>query len=201
MKNLTISQTTNIPTTFQHGVDQRIDELFDLLTSAVKNYHEFCTKYVALIDEGHFESVKIHLIKKGVTKDFLRRAEKVGRGIIVPEFLVDSSPVARRLMRCPISEQKKYYDGLVDVLTANNDVLKVNVSDLTREQMDQIFAHDHVRDIPAQKNYLLNQKKITTEEIKVKTWEKPYKVVRDGVVINGVKFSRGDVLDILKEMK
>ena len=180
-------------------VHERIEELCRLTKLITESQYEFCKKYVQLIDDC--ESAKEILLQKGFPKEMLRRAEKIGRNMAVPECLTDRRSVVKRLMNCPKSEQEKYYNGFFEVLTVSGDVLRVQIDSLTPEQEKQVFTHDHVRDLGEQKNYMESLRKIESSVSVGTAYTRPYTVRKDKIVFNRpCELTKQEILNLLATM-
>lgn len=83
-----------------------------------------------------------------------RRLEALGNGSLDGRLLTAASIGAAALRRLPSTAQSAALDNGVEVLIGNGETLRIQVDNLTPEQSRQVFASDHIRDIPAQRAWL-----------------------------------------------
>lgn len=83
-----------------------------------------------------------------------RRLEALGNGSLDGRLLTASSAGAAALRRLPAPLQTAALDNGVELLINNGDTLRVQIDNLTPEQARQVFAGDHIRDIPAQRAWV-----------------------------------------------
>jgi len=117
--------------------------------------------YVRAIDEaperaGEFRAA-LPYIPEGTWSQF----EKIGRRQVDVRLLLgDGGPHRSRIMRLPYATQLRLLGGEpVELLIGGDDVLKADSRSLTSEQAAQVFADDHVRSVPEQKTWLVDQEK------------------------------------------
>jgi hypothetical protein len=96
------------------------------------------------------EELKEAMVDAGISREMMRRLEAIGRNRLIPELL-DATGNQRKLLRCSIDDQRKYYKSPIEVLIVGGDVLKVKVEDMTPLQIKQVFAGDRIRNIAAQR--------------------------------------------------
>jgi len=132
-------------------VNSRVKQFGDYIERGLDYIKNACEIYVEEIDKwvGAKQVFKESYPK--VPNDTWSRFEKVGRKQLHIELLCKFSIGARKLARLPFSEQEIAVTKPIEVLTKNNEVLKVDVDKLTKEQSNQVFAENHIRDIAEQK--------------------------------------------------
>lgn len=184
-------------TTISTHLQARLDEFRERLSMSVDRFKAAGDSYVKAIDElGDAAREAFRANFPQVTPSLWRRLEAVGRNEMDSRLLVMSSAGANALRRCPFSVQKVALANGVEVLTANGDVLKVSIDNLTIEQVRQVFAGDHTRDAAAQRAWL---------ETSARKAPKPpataYRISAGKVTINQpCTMTRVELLRILAEM-
>ncbi len=162
-----------------------------------------CKIYVAAIDENPEVKQEFQEAFPKISDCAWARIERVGREQMHYLLLCDSSPAADKIRKLPYSEQKQILEGGIEVLTSTGDRLKIKAENLTREQVKQVIASDHIRDVAAQKAYIESQK--TVDKIcHARATGKPV----DNWVVTGrtlrvnapTSFSRQQLLNILQDM-
>jgi hypothetical protein len=95
-----------------------------------------------------------------INRKIIRWMERIGSGEMDPRFLLNQVPDQHvlRLEKYGADEQKRALDEPLPVLTADGSELLVKLENLTPEQVAQVFARDHIRDIPAQKAWIESEK-------------------------------------------
>lgn len=130
----------------------------------------------------------------------LRQFEKMGRKQLHPLLLIESTPGETRLARLPYSEQLKYLEKPVEIVVETDDgpdLMQIQTKHLTRAQAEQVFAKDHVRTAAEQRAWIMSRREAQVTD----AWRThPWRVVGKQVEIAGVKFTRKQILAILKEM-
>lgn len=132
----------------------------------------------------------------------LRQFEKMGRKQLHPLLLLESTPGEARLARLPYSEQVRHIDKPVEIIVeteAGPDTMSVQTKHLTRLQAEQVFAKDHVRNLAEQRAWLMDRReRSVTDALQTHPWRI---VGRNHVEVAGVRLTRKQVLEILKELK
>ena len=157
-------------------------------------------KVVCLLDKMGED---LHGLKIGLVSH-LRR---IGQGQMLPEVVVmfaGSDAMIRRVGSLPLSDQKKLVEGgTVELLVGDgkggHTYLAADPMELTGEQIDQVFAKDHLRNRGEQK--LILELKKTVKERKRPTRIGIMEADRErrGAVVKG---KRGDFIPLadLKEL-
>ncbi len=83
-----------------------------------------------------------------------RRLEAIGNGALDSRLLTAGSAGAAALRRLPVQAQGPALDHGVEVLIGSGDTLRIQIDNLTQQQVRQVFSGDHIRDIPAQRAWL-----------------------------------------------
>ncbi len=110
-----------------------------------------------------------------------------------------------RLQHLPYSEQKKALDGTIDVLTSTGDTLKMRVESMTSEQISQVFARDHIRDLAAQKAWreqIFSKQNEKEERSKIRALKNPVEVDRKHrcIRVHGVQLTIGDLVEYIRKL-
>jgi CRP-like cAMP-binding protein len=132
----------------------------------------------------------------------LRQFEKLGRKQLHPLLLLESTPGESRLARLPYSEQVRHIDKPVEIIVetdAGPDTMQVETKHLTRLQSEQVFAKDHVRSLAEQRAWLMDRReRSVTDALQTHPWRI---VGKNQVEVAGVRLTRKQVLEILKELR
>ena len=106
---------------------------------------------------------------------------------------------AKKLKNLPYSQQEKFSKNRIEVLTKTKDILKVEVSSLTKEQVKQVFADDHVRTLAEQRAYIESQETYKAKPVD----DVPYMIKNKKLFINqkGIFFTLQQLKDIIKDME
>jgi hypothetical protein len=157
---------------------------------------------VELIDQNPMVIDEILDRYPDINAGILRQFEKLGRKQLHPLLLLESTPGESRLARLPYSEQVRHLDAPVEIIVetdAGPDTMSVQVKHLTRLQAEQIFAKDHVRNLAEQRAWLMDRReRSVTDALQTHPWRV---VGKSQVEIAGVRLSRKQIVEILKELK
>lgn len=135
---------------------------------------------------------------KWITPERVKRFADFGRKKIHPLLFVSGAAGAIRLLKLPYSLQEKYTKEPMEVLTANGEVLLVDVMNLNRNQAEQVFGFDRVRS-PAEQRAWLESEAQSAPKKKVHA-DLPYRVVGKKVVcIEGCTLDHKDLLRLAAE--
>ena len=131
--------------------------LLERLTLHVENVAELAAIIVTLEEQGEdLSEYQIALLPD------LRR---IGYGQVLPELFVmlhrelenwsTAQKLLRRASRLPIPDQKRIAEGKpIKVMEASGDHRLIQPLKLTTDEIDQVFASDHIRDDAEQAAYL-----------------------------------------------
>lgn len=140
----------------------------------------------------------------GLSLETVMRFNSIGKGLVVPELMLQSdSPGARRLLQMPIEIQKKYQSEPLAMLVPAEkgwQVLNVDVLNLTAAQVRQVFAGKRVRSEAAQRAWLEDES--TKRRLSESEVNSPY-VIRGGKlhITENCTFTRRDLAQILSKME
>jgi hypothetical protein len=131
----------------------------------------------------------------------LGRFEQIGRKILHPQLLLTASPGFAKLKRLPISLQERYLDEPIPIVVQTDDgtdVLLVQAKNMTKDQADQVFTSGRVRTEGEQKAWLMDMRsKMAKPCNKV---DRVWTVKGGKAIINGVEFTRKEIVGILSAM-
>jgi len=89
---------------------------------------------------------------------------KVAHGQMVPELfvsLIGAPVVLRKVANLPLLDQRRISDGKpVKVILPGGDHMMLRVEDMTREQAQQVFASDHIRNDSQQAAWLIERSQL-----------------------------------------
>lgn len=178
---------------------RQVQAVIAKMQHAIESMYEGCKMYVDLIDKN--TAAKELFLEAGLKESELRKMEHVGRNIMNVKLLTATGEQYRCIAKCPISEQNKYLNEPIEVLTYNGDVLKVSIDNLSKDQTKQVFADNHVRGLSEQKVYLEELKKREYIAKQPKQNREPYTISKNTVVFNNpCKLTRKEMLIILSRM-
>ena len=144
-----------------------------------------------------------------VPVDVLSRFEQLGRRQLMPYLLCSNFPAVNKIVKLPYSEQKRLERQPVELLVYGDhgaDTLTVDVRNLTRNQVKQVFGKDGVRGLAAQRAYLEDEKsktQINAVKNVVGSQTEKFKICKNGsVVFSGpCQITRKELLRILEDME
>jgi hypothetical protein len=143
------------------------------------------------------------LLDAGVPRDFLRRLEKVGRGVMSRRLVLESGRWVEKVARLPLSEQEEALNDGVDVLCEDGmDHRRISVCELSPKQMQQVFGDDGLRTLAEQRTWMEEQEQDRVRCAPMKLPELVWKVRGNRVVIGSpCELTRQQMLMILAEME
>lgn len=143
----------------QHKRDY-VKEFREAFTGFLIGIEKAAKIYIDAIDQDPnyaniFEQEFGQMIPRGAWK----KLEQIGRRTLHPKLLMGLVPLHNGIIsRLPYAMQEKIVSGhKFELLTADNDVLKVDIMTMTSRQAKQLFAKDHVRTKPEQKAYMVEE--------------------------------------------
>ena len=172
---MAIAETTAMP-----DYIKRFSELFDNVQTDLA---ELCRFYINDIEKNPEHKEVYQEFFPNLSKQTWKYIELAGRNKAVPEIIFQTGIAIKKLIYCPISEQTMYLKKPIPVLDPVNphNHLLVMYTDLQKNQIDQVFAYDHIRTLPEQKAWLLSQK--NNEEETIVSGDRKPKAPK---VINGI---------------
>ena len=147
---------------------------------------------VEMVDENENSYSNILERIPDLSYDVLSRFEQMGRKQLYPRLLLGGSTGLRKLATLPYSEQVRYYDEPLDIVTEIDggvDTLKVQAKDLTSFQVKQVFDNGTVRDVAAQRAWLRSRDRKPNAVKAAKQDGKPWTIKKDGTL-----FVRADTI-------
>ena len=135
------------------------------------------------------------MISEGGNRYTLQNLERYGRGQIDVRLVLDSSPIAARLARLPLSEQRQVLDTGVAVLDDNQDHRIIQYSEMTPEQQRQTIASDHLRPLSEQRSWRDQRREVgnlAVLEPEVTPWKK---------VGHKIEIPRGELPPLVLEVR
>lgn len=129
---------------------------------------------VALLDQDPDVKEKIVAAFPQINSAMLTTFENIGRGRIDHRLAFDSGSGVRALEKCPLSVQQAAIENGVELLTATGETLRVQVQDLVKEQVSQVFDSGKIRSLGAQRAWLESRKTAKA----IATVETPYRIGR-----------------------
>jgi hypothetical protein len=116
------------------------------------------------------------MVEAGTNPELIRRLEALGRGQIDQRLVFATGRAHLKLMRCPLSEQKKVLEVGLEVLQPDlKDTRLIQLAELSDSQRKQVFARDHVRTSSEQRTWL--EERGSAPNV-VAIGKKPYRVMK-----------------------
>jgi hypothetical protein len=171
----------------------KINGIQKSIMETAKEFVMYCEAFPNIIDE---------LLDRNIPRTLLTTLDGIGRGKIYEGLLFESGSQYRRLQKCPISEQEKYFNQPIAVVLADGDKLNIKIENLTPAQAKQVFANDHVRTDAEQRAYLESLKTDYAVKAVINMAEKPkYICDKEGIVTrDGLRITKSELLDIVQKM-
>lgn len=184
-------------------VKNRIAEFKELFSKGMKCIAEACKVYAEDIDRNPEIKQEYRRLLPQIPKNYWIRFEAIGRNKLIPEFLYVKDEYLNKIIReFPVEEQQEIQKNGIDVLTVDGTTLKVKLENLTKEQINQVFTRNDVRDVPAQRAYIESlrmSEKIDEGRKFLKN--DPYVVHRDYIeILKPGRISREEILNIARGM-
>lgn len=183
--------------------ENKINQFVNLVKQGVESWIQAGQLVVEILDVDPDAVSEICETCAIITPEIVARFEQIGRKQLKPELLLSDSPGYRRLREMPYSLQEKYSEQAVDVFVVNNgktDTLRVPVKSLSGAQATQVFTRSGVRDIGAQRAFLLERN--TRAFFPTLDSKRPYTVSGHTVCFKeNCKLTRRQLLDIVAELK
>ena len=180
-------------------IKDAIKEFGKFFNDGLESIKKACKIYVDAIDYDPTLIDKFREEYPNITESAWVRFEQVGRGLLHESLLTDYSMGAKKLKNLPYSQQEKFSKNGIELLTKTNDILKVEVSSLTKEQVKQVFTNDHVRTLAEQRAYIESQETYNAKPVD----DVPYMIKNKKLFINqkGIFFTLQQLKDIIKDME
>lgn len=177
------------------------NELKNLVTQGIESLKRAGAKLVQMLTNG--ERLPDIAEQSGIPADVLAQLERIGRNQLNPALLLADYPAVVAIQRLSVSEQDRLLSVPVEVMVIKDgkaDTLMVAAKNMTREQVTQVFAKGHVRELPEQRAWL-ESRAIKTPEAKV--IDAPYTVTRRRTVIFkvGVEMGAKELLRIAQALQ
>jgi hypothetical protein len=185
----------------QKALDAKITEFVSLWQKGVDAWIKAGEILVEMVEaDPHtydYIAQKYPLMNAGVLAKF----EQIGRKILHPQLLLTASPGFAKLRRLPFSLQERYLDEPIPIVVQTDDgtdVLLVQAKNMTKDQADQVFTSGRVRTEGEQKAWLMDMRsKMAKPCNKV---DRIWTVKGGKAIINGVEFTRKEIVGILSAM-
>ena len=128
----------------------------------------------------------------------VRRFEKLGRGQVIPQFLLHwDKPGIKKLRRFTPDLQARYLKEGIEVLVDKGEHLLINPLHMTKLQAQQVFDCDEIRSVPEQRAWLEGEK-MTLSITQTEKAEPAYKLAKGQIVFNRpCHFEVSDLMKIL----
>lgn len=183
-------------------------QITSLFTEGVKKWVQAGEIIMDLIDTHGLtpESISQGMDRK-MSEEIVIRLEQLGRKKIIPELLILSCPAQSYGFHLPYKKQEKLIvkEEAIEVVmmdpSGSSYTLNVLFSNLTAFQCRQVFSKGVIRDLAAQRAWLESEK----TKVQVKTVPRAvstYDIIGNSVVVNQpCRFTKRDLLRMLKELK
>lgn len=173
------------------------------MQQSVNFYSEAARIYVVGIDRDPLWADYLCSQVPGLSKRFLAQLEQVGRGQIDARIMSDQCPYYQRLVRMPLSEQRRAVDGPLELLVRDGDTLLVRTAQLMPSQAKQLFAQDHIRSLAEQRAWLEAQEVQRAAKASVVHTHNSVEIdkKRRCIFVAGVRLTRQDLLGYLRQIE
>jgi hypothetical protein len=192
---------TTVLTTKQQN--SKINQFVELYTQGVEAWVAAGEIIVELVEADPYVFDSIIAKCPHLNAGILGKFEQMGRKIIHPHLLMNSSPGTERLAKLPYSVQQRYIDepiALVVHTEHGTDVLKVKAKDMTSAQAKQVFKQDRIRTEGEQKAYMMDQES-RTAIVKPSSNSTPWSIKNGRVIFQqGASLSAGELAMILTQL-
>lgn len=142
---------------------------------------------------------KVQQQSKIITRDFVVRFSHIGVKYI-PELAISDCPGAKKLRKLPLELQKQYFTQPLSLLINNNgnwETLMVDLTNLTSDQADQLFAEDRIRTEAEQRTWI--EDKRAKEQVPIAA-NSPFRIVKDEIIfMAGARFKKRDFKRLLND--
>lgn len=138
-------------------------EFIAALAENLQGIGDLVVKQIAL--HGYSETQQdFARMRLGITRHYFNRLVQIGHHQMLPQLFAPDNPGERALAKCPMELQSEYVSNRVELAVGDGDSLFVKISDLTPSQAKQLFDYDTIRDLPAQRAWLLSQQRQAPSE-------------------------------------
>jgi hypothetical protein len=142
--------------------DPRIAEFCELVKAGIESWKRAGKILCKLVDDDATVLGKILADHPYLTRETLESFERIGRKLLYPYLVVDSSPGARRLVGLPYGDQVRLYEGRIAVVTITKGITEQKfkrVFELTEAEARRVFNDDGLRTVQEQLHLLKKKPK------------------------------------------
>lgn len=177
------------------------NELKSLVAQGIESLKLAGAKLVQMLSSG--EHLPDIAEQSGIPADVLAQLERIGRNQLNPALLLADYPAVVAIQRLSVSEQDRLLSVPVEVMVIKDgkaDTLMIAAKNMTREQVTQVFAKGHVRELPEQRAWLESR---AIKAPGAKVIDAPYTVTRRRTVIFkvGVEMGAKELLRIAQALQ
>jgi hypothetical protein len=159
----------------------KINEFLSLYSISKETMQKAGNLLVEMILEDEDVCEKIKKASAGkITDATLHLFIKIGQGHLLPELVTANCPAYKVLRKMPVLIQRQLINkGAVPMLIeeSSKDFINVELTELSKKQVDQVFARTTLRSIDEQAAYLRRSRSI--KEIEVP--DTPYVLYKDRI--------------------
>lgn len=134
-----------------------IKQAGELITTGIESWVEAGTIIASILDAAP-DSIGMITSSTGLDEHIIQRFYSLGKREIHPLMLCSTAPGVKKLALCPYNQQEKYINEPVNLVLRNGEALRVNVKELTTDQVRQVFANGHVRTDSEQRAWLESER-------------------------------------------
>jgi hypothetical protein len=177
-----------------------LDAFRTALNEGIKKIVEASKVYVEALDSGLLTHDDFVEANPGIPAAAWSGFEAVGRDWMDYRLLYHGSRACSSIKLLTKSQQTRVLDEGVEVLTCNGDVLKVDVNNLTGDQVKQVFDRGVIRDLSGQRAYMESVKTYRTSADAKPAFDRWS--IKSGklVVVDPTTFSKRDLKNILEQL-
>lgn len=188
-------------------MDRDVKEAFELIDRCRKTWLEAGKIIAKRMDEDKGFADRFSE-QTGIAIDIVIGFQRVGQGKVLPQLLLMNKGGTNCLRRMPIEVQEKYLNEPLPVVIKKGDsydVLPVAVTDLTRDQVEQVFNGEGVRSEGAQRAWLADWERKELIKVKAVKAQMPW-YIQKGICVfppspSPQKFTLEQILRIAVEMQ
>lgn len=181
-----------------------VSQFLDLYTKGIEMWTKAGEALVALLESNPDAYELIIENCPHLNPEILGRFEQMGRKMIHPRLLVESSPGFDRLANLPISIQTRHLEDPIPLVVetpTGTDTLLVHARNMTTDQAKQVFASNHIRSEGEQKAWLVSQRSKKIRKTQPSGGDSPWKIKNGRVYfLSDCSFSPAELATLLAQV-
>lgn len=134
--------------------DAEITAFTDLVNAGIAAWKRAGELLVSMVEKDPLTFKKIRRQCPTISSDILLAFERVGRRLIFPKLLLDSSPGSKRLLSMPYEMQERFSSEKVQILVKwhpeKPQFTEKHIQELSAPEVEQVIGVDDVRTLEQQ---------------------------------------------------